>query len=199
MRIAFLINYNPSSWLGGTNVIKNLIYCIKTFSKNKIEPVLIIKKSLSSKDTKEFKNIKLIKTDLFDENLLNRILIKLEILIFGKSNKVDKFFKKNYINLISHSNALAFNFFTGNKSDVKCLSWIADFQYLYFPEYFKFSTKFLRNLNIRFCTNHSSKILFSCYDAQNDLKKVSIKAFELEEELGLPIHVRLPTVKLSEE
>ena len=31
------------------------------------------------------------------------------------------------------------------------------------------------------------------------IQKVSIKAFELEEELGLPIHVRLPTVKLSEE
>jgi hypothetical protein len=176
MRIAFLINYNPSSWLGGTNVIKNLIYCIKVFSKKKIDPVLIVRKSISTKDTKYFKNIKLIKTDLFDQNLFYRILIKLEILIFGKSNKVDNFLKKNNIKLISHSNVLAFNFFTGRKSLIKCFSWIADFQYLYYPKYFKFNTKFLRNLNIKFCATHSSKILLSSYDAQNDLKKVSIKA-----------------------
>ena len=176
MKIAFLINYNPNSWLGGTNVIKNLIYCIKIFSRKKIEPVLIVKKSLSPKDTGYFKNIKLIKTDLFDHNLFYRILIKLEILIFGKSKKVDNFFKKNNIRLISHSNVLAFNFFTGRKSAIKCLSWIADFQYLYYPEYFRSNTKFLRNLNIKFCSMHSSKILLSSYDAQKDLRKVSIKA-----------------------
>ena len=98
MRIAFLINYNPSSWLGGTNVIKNLIYCIKIFSKKKIDPVLIVKKSLSKNDTKYFKNIKLIKTNLFDQNLFSRILIKLEILIFGKSRKIDNFLKKIILN-----------------------------------------------------------------------------------------------------
>jgi len=31
------------------------------------------------------------------------------------------------------------------------------------------------------------------------LQKASIKALELEEELGLPPHIRLPSVKLNEE
>ena len=31
------------------------------------------------------------------------------------------------------------------------------------------------------------------------LQKASIKAFELEEELGLPIHIKLPTVTLNKE
>ena len=48
---------------------------------------------------------------------------------------------------------------------------------MYYPNYFKFNTKFLRNLNIRFCTIHSSKILLSSYDAQQDLKKVSKNAY----------------------
>ena len=177
IKVAFLINYNPRSWLGGTNVIKNLIYCIKRFSNRRIEPVLIVRKSLSRKDSREFKNIKLIKTDIFDQNLLGRIILKLEILLFGKSKKIESFFKKNNIKLISHSNALAYNFFTGKKSSIKCLSWVADFQYLHFPNYFKFNTKFLRNLNIKFCAIHSSKILLSSYDAQQDLKKVSLKAY----------------------
>ena len=36
IKVAFLINYNPRSWLGGTNLIKNLIYCIKRFSNKLI-------------------------------------------------------------------------------------------------------------------------------------------------------------------
>ena len=31
------------------------------------------------------------------------------------------------------------------------------------------------------------------------LQKASIKAFELEEEMGLPIHIRLPTVSINQE
>ena len=49
---------------------------------------------------------------------------------------------------------------------------------MYYPNYFRYNTKFLRNLNIKFCTSHSSKILLSSYDAQQDLKKVSKKAFK---------------------
>ena len=177
IRVAFLMNYNPRSWFGGTNLIKNLIYCIKRFSNGKIEPILIVSKSLSKDELKEFKNIKLIKTDLFNHSLILRILLKMEILFFGKSNKIDLFFKKNKIQLISHSNVLAYNFLTGRNSDIKCLSWVADFQYLYYPKYFRYNTKFLRNLNIKFCTVHSSKILLSSYDAQQDLKRVSKKAF----------------------
>jgi len=30
------------------------------------------------------------------------------------------------------------------------------------------------------------------------IKKASIKAFELEEELGLPIHIKLPTLNIKE-
>ena len=78
--------------------------------------------------------------------------------------------------MISHSNALAYNFFTGKKSKIKCLSWIADFQYLHYPEFFKFKTRILRNLNIFLCSLHSQKILLSSYDAQKDLKSVSKKA-----------------------
>ena len=178
IRIAFLINFNYKVWFGGTNLIKNLIYCIKKYSKNKFQPVLIVRKSLKSKDLKEFKGIKVIKSDIFDQNLLRRILIKIQILLFGKSSQLESFFKKHKISLISHSNVLAYNFFTGEKSKIKCISWIADFQYLYFPKNFTLKTIILRKLNILMCIAHTSKILLSSYDAQKDLKKVSEKAYK---------------------
>ena len=46
IRVGFLINFNYLKWLGGFYVIKNLIYCIKAFSKNEIEPILIVKKKI---------------------------------------------------------------------------------------------------------------------------------------------------------
>ena len=176
-KVAFLLNYNPKSWLGGTNLIENFIKCIRKFSNNKIQPVLIIRKSQNLNDLKGFKNINIIKTDIFDKGILQRIFYKIEILIFGKSKQIDDFFIKNNIYLISHSNALAYNFFTGKKSKIKCLSWIADFQYLHYPEFFKLKTRILRNFNIFLCSLHSSKILLSSYDAQKDLKSVSKKAY----------------------
>ena len=145
----------------------------KKFSTNKIQPVLIVRKSQNLNDLKGFKNVKIIKTDIFDKGILQRVLYKIEILIFGKSKKIDDFFIKNDIYLISHSNALAYNFFTGKKSKIKCLSWIADFQYLHYPEFFKLKTRILRNFNIFLCSLHSQKILLSSYDAQKDLKSVS--------------------------
>ena len=157
IKVAFLINYNPKSWLGGTNLIRNFIDCIKKFSKNKIVPVLVVRKSLKFKDLKEFKNIKIIKTNIFEKSLIKRLIYKLEILITGRSKEIDNFFEKNKIDLISHSNALAYNFFTGKKSNIKCLSWIADFQYLHYPKYFKFKTRLLRNLNVKICSIHSQK------------------------------------------
>jgi hypothetical protein len=90
----------------------------------------------------------------------------------------DLFFEKNNIKVISHINAFAYNFFTGHKSSIKCISWIADFQHFYFPRYFTIKNIILRNLNIFFCARYSSKILLSSYDAQNDLKKISRNAFE---------------------
>ena len=115
IKVAFLINYNPKSWLGGTNLIKNFIDCINKFSNKKVEPVLIVRKSQKLSDLKDFKNIKIIKTGIFDKSLIERIFYKLEILIYGKSKQIDNFFLKNNIDLISHSNALAYNFFTGKE------------------------------------------------------------------------------------
>lgn len=173
-RVGFLINFNYLKWLGGTYVIKNLIYCINLYSKNEIEPVLIIKKDLSKKEIKEFKNIKLLKTNFFhNQNLISKIYNKFLVLFFGKSKKYDNFFIKNNIDILSHSNALSNSLFLGKKSKIKSLPFLADLQYLHFPENFSFKNLLLRKLTIIMCSLHSSKIILSSFDAKKDLKKVS--------------------------
>jgi hypothetical protein len=177
IRIGFIINFDFKSWYGGTNVIKNLIYCIQKYSKNNYEPVLFVRKSLKKKDLREFNSIKVVKTNIFDISILNRIFYKIIILFFGRCSRFDTFFEKHNIKVISHVNTFAYNFFTGHKSSIKSISWVTDFQHLYYPEYFSIKNKILRNFNIFLCSLHSSKILVSSYEAQNDLKKVSKKAF----------------------
>ena len=56
-RVAYLINFEHTKWLGGYNLIKDLILIIKRYSNNKIMPVLIVKKNFKKKDLINFKNI----------------------------------------------------------------------------------------------------------------------------------------------
>ena len=179
IKIGFLINFNTLKWLGGTYVIKNLIHCINTFSKKEIIPVLIVKKKLSKKEIKEFKNIKLIKTNFFhNQNLIKKIYHKLLIILFGKSDYYENFFIKNKIDVLSHINVMSNSIFLGNKSTIKSLSFIADFQHIHYPENFSFKNILMRNLNIRMSALHSSKIILSSFDAKKDLKNISKIAYK---------------------
>ena len=180
IRVGFLINFNYLKWLGGFYVIKNLIYCINTFSKkNEIEPILIVKKKLSRAEIKEFKNIKLIKTNIFyNQNLIQKIYNKLLILLFGKSKNYEFFFTKNKIDVLSHINVLSNSVFLGKNSSIKSLSFIADLQHIHYPDNFSSKNLLLRNLNIRMCAAHSSKIILSGFDAKKDLKSISKSAYK---------------------
>ncbi len=177
-RVAFLINFEYKKWLGGFYLIKNLIICINKFSKNKIEPVLIVKKNLNKNELKEFKNFKLIKTNFFfGQSKWFKIFNKIKVICFGKSNVYENFFKVNKIDVLSHINVFSNNIILGNKSSVKTLSLAADFQHLYYPENFPLKQRILRNFNTYLSSKFSSKILLISNDAKKDLKKISLSGY----------------------
>ncbi len=173
-RVGFLINFNIFKWFGGTYLIKNLINCIIKFSKNEIKPIIIVKKKLSKNEQKEFKNFKLLKTNFFhNQTLIDRIYNKFLILLFGRSKTYDKFFLKNKIEILSHSNALSNSIYLGKKSAIKSYPFLADLQYLHYPQNFSLKNRILRKINIYMCALHSTKIIVSSNDVKNDLKIVS--------------------------
>lgn len=173
-RVGFLINFNIFKWFGGTYLIKNLVHCIMKFSNNEIKPILIVKKKLSKSEQKEFKNLELLKTDFFhNQTLFDRVFNKFLILIFGKSKTYDDFFLKNKIDILSHSNALSNSIFLGKNSVVKSYPFLADLQYIHYPQNFSYKNLFLRKINIYMCALHSTKIIVSSNDVKNDLKIVS--------------------------
>ena len=63
-KIAFIINYDYRKWMGGINVIKNLVDSLKELS-TEYDVVLVVKKNLSNDEKSYLKNYNLLETDCF--------------------------------------------------------------------------------------------------------------------------------------
>jgi hypothetical protein len=166
IRIAFVINFNVVDWLGGYNVIKNLILSINLNKPKNLQIFVFIKESESKKYFRDL-NVNIIKTNFFGNiSFARRVYSKLQILFFGKSKFFEDFFLKYKINLVSHYMPL------GRNSEIKSFSWITDFQHLYYPQYFTFLQRFFRTINIFYSAISSSKIILSSNASASDLKKI---------------------------
>ena len=177
IKVGFVINYSHEKWLGGFNIIANLITAIQLLPRRKIQPILIVNKKFNKESLKGFKNIIYIKSDLFsNQSLIKRIYNKLSIIIFGKSLEYDNFFIKNNISALSHTLIPL-----GKKSSVNSFPWIPDFQYFHYPKNFSLKNRIMKNISNEICAKHSTKIILSSRDVKNDLKKISLKAYKKSE------------------
>lgn len=174
IRVGFVINFNPEKGLGTFNLIINLIKSIYLIDKKKIQPVLIINNNFNNKFFTYIRtlNTEIIKTNFFNENIIQRIFNKILIVSLGKSYIYDNFFKKNNIHALSH-NSLSL----GKKSEINSYPWFPDFQHLYYPSNFSLLNRILKKINIIFAAEHATKIILSSIDARKDLKKISKKAY----------------------
>ena len=173
IKVGFIINFNSKKWLGGFNLIINLIKSLRILKKKQIEPILIIDENVPLNELKSL-NIKIIKTNYFSkEKTYQRIFNKILIHLFGKSYLYDRFFKILKIDILSHT-LLSL----GKKSSIKSFPWIPDFQYYHYPENFSLKNRIMKKLNIVFLGKHSNKIILSSKSARNDLKKISYNAYK---------------------
>jgi hypothetical protein len=173
IKVGFIINFNSKKWLGGFNLIINLIKSLRILKKKQIEPILIIDENVPLNELKRF-NIKIIKTNYFSkEKTYQRIFNKILIHLFGKSYLYDRFFKILKIDILSHT-LLSL----GKKSSIKSFPWIPDFQYYHYPENFSLKNRIMKKLNIVYLGKHSNKIILSSKSARNDLKKISYNAYK---------------------
>lgn len=169
IRLAFVIHFNRT-WLGGMNVIFNLINTIQNYKniKSKIKIILFTNSKKKIKKFKLDKNVKIIEDkELFKQNIFIKIIDKISLIFTGKTIFLEKFLLKYKINYISHTTLV-----TGNKSFIKSIIWIPDFQYLYFPNFFSLKYKILKKINLKIYKNHAYKILLSSNEAKKDLKNI---------------------------
>ncbi len=173
LKVGFIINFNSNKWLGGFNLVINLIKSLSLLKDKKIKPILIIDRKLPSGILKGL-NVEVVKTNYFlKEKTYKRIFNKILIFLLGKSYIYEKLFKDLKIDVVSHTLLPL-----GKNSSLKSFPWIPDFQYYHYPENFSFKNRILKKINIYLARKHSNKIILSSKNARNDLKKISYKAYK---------------------
>jgi len=176
MNIGFVINFSKNDWIGGYNYYLHLISSLKKFAKNNVNPIVIVDKKERIIQNKELSNFKYLVCKYFsNSNSYLRIFNKLLIITFGKSFLYENFFKKNKIDIISHSH------YVGKNSCAKSYPWFPDFQEYFYPKFFSNLKIILRRLNLFLATIHSKKIIVSSRSVLKDLKKISFRAFKKSE------------------
>ena len=169
IRLAFVI-HSTRTWLGGINVISNLINSILSFPKfsSKIKILIFTDSKLKLNKLKLNKNVEIIESsELFKINLLCKIIDRISIILLSKTIYLEKILKKYNVDFLTHTTIV-----TGKNSVAKSIVWIPDFQYLYFPEFFSFKYKLLRKINTYIYNKHAFKILLSSKSALRDIKKI---------------------------
>ena len=170
-RLAFFIHFNQT-WIGGINVILNLIDLLdKKRKETKSKIKIIIFTNSKQKLSKHFinKNIEINQdSTLFDQNIVVRIIDKISLLFLNKTIFLEKFLLKNKIDIISHTSIIS-----GINSCSKSIIWIPDFQYLHFPKLFSLKYKIFKYINMKLYSKCAHKILLSSDSAKEDLKIIS--------------------------
>lgn len=153
VRIGFIV-LTSNRWFGGVSYYRNLLYAIsKTKSKN-IQPILFVGTDVGTRTLKDLKKIGVIvKTDLLNINtFLGKINTTL-MSLFCSSFLMLNLFKKNHIEVVSHS-----NFITSNKH-LKTINWIPDFQHLYMPEMFSKTDRLYRSYYYGLLAKYSDLVI----------------------------------------
>lgn len=171
-KIGFIINYRLDGWLGVTNYYKNLFNTIQKNNQKNCEIVILTDFLMTKQEEKNFKNIKIIKSKLFDrKSRFNKLFNLLSVLIIGKNYFIENFLIKNDISIISHTHYL------GKNSKVPSLKWFPDFQELKYPNNFSFRQKIARKADVILASKHATKILVSSKSVQKGLKKINQNAY----------------------
>lgn len=165
IRVGIIIRAS-NKWIAGLNYFRNLLYAVSNIEDKNFQPVIFIS---SKEDPDIIKSLKpygeIVKTSILDTKtfvgLLNAVLIRL----FNKSSLLVYLFKKNNIDVVSHS-----SFVSANKT-LKTINWIVDFQHVHFPEMFSWFERKYRNILFLRLAKKSSAVVLSSNDALGDYKK----------------------------
>jgi glycosyltransferase involved in cell wall biosynthesis len=171
-----LVMQGDTNWMGGVEYIKNIVFALSTLpesTRSNFEVYLICDDSLdpSLYETilPHLKSIFFVKKQSTFKRALRRIkrlaLLQspfgFDFLDFSRQNS------KHHLNFIYPCNSST----KKNTSGTLVASWIVDFQHKYLPDLFRFSDIFLRDVNFKYMSLKSSKIVVSSESAKKDLYK----------------------------
>ncbi|MFV8341099.1 glycosyltransferase family 4 protein [Flavobacterium sp. XS2P39] len=173
IKVGFTIIGGKTSWMGGINYLKNLMFAISQSNEEKIQPILFVGYKVDKKLLSEFEGLAIIKqASVFDRFSFQWFVDFILRDVFKINPIINTLIRENDIQVFSHS------FIYG--SDLKCLSvnWIPDFQHLRLPHMFSKLNLLVRDYRLHNMAKYSDRIILSSYDAYNDYKKFAAKYVE---------------------
>jgi len=131
MRIAFAYPFDDSAWLGGKNYFTSLFSALAIVAAPDVQLVLVTGTKTVTSLPEQFPSLEVIRTPMFDRRSPAWILRQLARVPGGLSTDplVDRLLKRHRIDLLSHSTPV------GEKSGIKSMGWLPDFQFLHYPDH----------------------------------------------------------------
>ena len=152
-------------WMGGLNYFKNLLYAIKKLNNRELQVYVFVGKKTDVEIKRMFqKYATVVEDSLFDRKSLKWYFMKIETKIFKTNYFYEKIFKKNNIQILSHS-------FLINFKNIKTINWIPDFQHLHLPKMFSKNEIKQRDRTFTQVIKQSDVIILSSNDTFEDFKK----------------------------
>lgn len=164
LKIGIIFNFNPV-WMGGIIYIQNLIRILNWLDNEDMPEVTVFYRSDLKKyiDTVEYPYLKLVEW-IFPTVIYGN----LSSLLRGRNLFVDKILKEhNYLDGIFPVMDVPVRF----RGKIKIISWYADLQHKYYPEFFSKRKRFERNLRIKFMLRNTDGLVLSSEAVANDFKK----------------------------
>ena len=176
LKIGIIFNFNPV-WMGGIIYIQNLIRILNWLDNEDMPEVTVFYRSDLKKyiDTVEYPYLKLVEW-IFPTVIYGN----LSSLLRGRNLFVDKILKEhNYLDGIFPVMDVPVRF----RGKIKIISWYADLQHKYYPEFFSKRKRFERNLRIKFMLRNTDDLVLSSEAVANDFRAF----YKLRKSLNLHI------------
>jgi len=175
LKLGVMFNFDPS-WMGGIIYIINIVKTLNFLDdEDKPEITLFYKPRLNRfLDEFDYPYITMVEHDypsLISGNIKSMLLRKnLFIKDILKTHDLDVIYPLQ-------------DYPVRTKTDVKLVSWSADFQHKHYPEFFSRKQRLGRNTRVKNALRNTDDLVLSSHDAHKDLKKF----FKVRD--GLNIHI----------
>jgi glycosyltransferase involved in cell wall biosynthesis len=154
--------------MGGINYYRNLLYAIQLMPDRHIEPVLFTGIKINPVLLRNFPTVETVQTpllDQFDPKWVVRMIVRTTM---STDWFLEQKMKQNKISVVSH-----YSGYLGERTRMRILGWIPDFQHVHFPEYFSKKELSSRDRLFRNIITLSSCVLLSSQNAFEDYRAFS--------------------------
>lgn len=160
----------PKNYFGGINYFKNLLYALSKHNPKEVKVFIFFSTDMPQETLDLFRPYaSVVRTSILNRFSLKWFINQIFIRFFNSQLLINQILKFYSIDVLSHS----WSVFKPT-SNIKVISWIPDFQYLHFPEYFSNFSTLEETKRLQKIISYSDLVVLSSENAHNDFKNIAL-------------------------